>query len=106
VRLTCGGHKTADADHNRSLGEHNSANVGHNDQVEQDIRSLAEEVRLNQVENRSRFKHVESQLGQQQWTLQVVADEIKGLKVDIECLIQKIGKYNTEINNLIQRVQS
>ncbi|WP_255551535.1 hypothetical protein [Sporosarcina sp. E16_8] len=32
------------------------------DKVEQDISSLTEEVRLNQTENRSHFKHVEAQL--------------------------------------------
>jgi hypothetical protein len=92
--LTCGGQKTADADHNRSRGERNSAHgshnctrgernklhTGHNDQVEQDISSLTEEVRLNQTENRSHFKHVESELEQQQQTFQVVADETKSVK--------------------------
>ncbi|WP_186672139.1 hypothetical protein [Sporosarcina sp. BP05] len=76
------------------------------DKVEQDIRSLTEEVRLNQTKNRSHFKHVESQLEQQQHTFQVVGDEIKGDKIDIQYLNQKISKLDMEINNLIQRFHS
>ena len=76
------------------------------DKVEQDIRSLTEEVRLNQTENRSHFKHVESQLEQQQHTFQVVGDEIKGDKIDIQYLNQKTSKLDMEVNNLIQRFQS
>jgi len=77
------------------------------DTVEQDIRSLTEEVRHNQTENRSHFKHVEAKLEQQQQqTFEVVVEEIKGIKIDINYLNQKVGKHDMEINNLHQRLQA
>ncbi|WP_438312573.1 hypothetical protein [Sporosarcina sp. FA9] len=76
------------------------------DKVEHDIRELREEVGHNQTENRSHFKHLESKLEQQQSTFQVVADEIKGVKIDTMYLSGKMGGHETIINNLRQRIQS
>lgn len=75
------------------------------DKVEQDISDLREEVRHNQSGNRSHFKHIESRLDQQQSAFQVVADELKGLKIDTEYLTGKTGKHDATINNLQQRIQ-
>ena len=76
------------------------------DKVENDIKELKEVVSDNQTENRSHFKHIESTLDQQQSTFQVVAEEIRGVKIDIEFLSQKTGKHDAEINNLNQRIHN
>ena len=73
------------------------------DKIELDIKSLTEEIRNNQTENRSYFKHVEAKPEQQQ-AFRGVAEEIKGIKIDINYLNQKIAKHDMEINNLHQRL--
>ena len=60
----------------------------------------------HQIENRSYFKHIESQLDHQQRTFQVVSDEMRGINIDIEYSSEKTGKHDTEINNLNRRIQS
>lgn len=76
------------------------------DTLEQGMKELKEEIDNTQIENRSYFKHIESQLEQQQRTFQVVSDELKGMKIDIEYLSEKTGKHDAEINNLNRRIQS
>lgn len=75
------------------------------DKVELDIKNLTEEVRNNQTENRSHFKHIETQLDSQQQTFQVVTKELTSVKMDIDFLLGKTGKYDAELNKLTQRMQ-
>lgn len=71
-----------------------------------EVQGIKIEMAHNQTENRSHFRHLESKLDVQQNTFQVVAEEIKGTKLDLGYLSQKIGKHDMEINNLTQRLQS
>lgn len=73
------------------------------DKVEKDIASLKEEVRNNQTENRSHFKFIETKLDEHNQTFHVVADELKGVKIDITYLNRKSGEHDLSLNNLIQR---
>ena len=71
-----------------------------------EVQGIKVEMANNQTENRSHFKDIESTLGAQQSTFQIVAEEIKGTKLDLEYLSRKLGKHDMEINNLNQRLQS
>ncbi|MBO2534236.1 hypothetical protein JGZ98_00070 [Rummeliibacillus suwonensis] len=77
--------------------------TNHFDKIEQRLDDLQLELRNNQTENRSHFKHIESRLEQQQHTFQIVADELKNVKIDIDYLSQKTGIHDMEINNLKRR---
>ena len=56
-----------------------------------EVQGIKVEMANNQTENRSHFKHIESTLGAQQSTFQIVAEEIKGTKLDLEYLSRKMG---------------
>lgn len=71
-----------------------------------EVQGIKVEMANNQTENRSHFKHIESKLVAQQSTFQIVAEEIKGVKIDIDYLNGKMGKHDMEINNLNQRFQA
>ena len=74
------------------------------DQVDKRFDKVELDMANNQTENRSHFRHIEERLDQQQQTFEVVAEEIKGIKIDINYLNQKVGKHDMEINNLHQRL--
>ena len=75
-------------------------------ELKAEVQGIKVEMANNQTENRSHFKHIESKLEQQQSTFQVVAEEIRGVRIDIEFLSGKTGKHDAEINNLKQRIHS
>ena len=74
--------------------------------IKREVQGIKVEMANNQTKDRSHFKHIESKLEAQQNTFQIVAEEIKGVKIDIDYLNGKMGKHDMEINNLNQRFQS
>lgn len=76
------------------------------DQMDARFDKVELDMANNQTENRSHFRHIEERLEEQQQTFQVVAEEIKGIKIDINYLNQKVAKHDMEINNLHQRFHS
>mgnify|MGYP001320360970 CR=1 FL=1 len=74
--------------------------------LEQGQQRLEETINNLGTEMRSHFKHIEKKLDQQHTTFEVVAEEIKNIKIDITYLSEKTGRHDTEINNLSKRIQS
>ncbi|MEK5037237.1 hypothetical protein [Sporosarcina sp. FSL K6-3457] len=74
------------------------------DQVDKRFDKVELDMANNQTENRSHFRHIEERLDKQEQTFEVVAEEIKGIKIDINYLNQKVAKHDMEINNLHQRL--
>jgi chromosome segregation ATPase len=66
------------------------------------------ETKMDHVttEMRSHFKHIENILESHQKVFEVVSDEMKSMRIDIEYLSGKTGKHDTEIHNLKKRFQS
>ncbi|MBE3570003.1 MAG: hypothetical protein IMW92_07765 [Bacillales bacterium] len=58
------------------------------------------------TEMRSHFKHIETRLESHQTIFEVVSNEMKSIRIDIEYLSGKTGKHDTEIHNLKKRLQS
>ncbi|MBS4210108.1 hypothetical protein [Bacillus sp. FJAT-50079] len=56
-------------------------------------------------ELRSNFKYTQDKLDEHRHIFEVVSNEIKGVKVDIEYLSSKTGRHDTELNNIINRLR-
>jgi chromosome segregation ATPase len=68
------------------------------DKLELKVDTLSSELRSN-------FKFVNDKLDEQRKVFEVVSDEIKGVKVDIEYLSSKTGRHDMELNNIISKLR-
>jgi predicted nuclease with TOPRIM domain len=81
--------------------------------LKQDVNDLKKgqerlETKIDHVttEMRGHFKNIENILESHQKVFEVVSDEIKSMRIDIDYLSGKTGKHDTEIHNLKKRLQS
>ena len=56
-------------------------------------------------ELRSDFKYTNDKLDEHRNIFELVSDEIKSVKIDIEYLSSKTGKHDTELNNIIVKLR-
>lgn len=56
-------------------------------------------------EMRSNFRYINDKLDEHRKVFDVVSDEIKSVKIDIEYLSSKTGKHDTELNNILNRLR-
>jgi archaellum component FlaC len=75
------------------------------DRLETKVESLKETVENNTTEFRSHFKQIEKRLDEHEAIFKTVADELKGVKIDIDYLSKKDGVYEKEINQIKMRMQ-
>lgn len=75
------------------------------DKLETSVESLKETVENNATEFRSHFKQIEKRLDEHEVIFKTVADDLKGVKIDIDYLSKKDGVYEKEINQIKMRMQ-
>lgn len=87
--------------------------------LKQDVNDLKEDVSSlnegqerieNNVDNllselRSNFKYTNDKLDEHRHIFDVVSNEMKGVKVDIDYLSSKTGKHDMELNNILNRLK-
>lgn len=81
-------------------------------ELRQDVSGLKEgqeriETKVDDLSSvlRSNFKYTNDKLDDHRQVFDVVSNEIKGVKVDIDYLSSKTGKHDTELNNIINRLK-
>ena len=68
------------------------------DNLDSKVDSLSSEVRSN-------FKYINDKLDEHRQVFDVVSQEIKGVKVDIEYLSSKTGRHDTELNKIMSKLR-
>lgn len=66
--------------------------------IETKVDSLSTELRSN-------FKYTHDKLDEHRKVFDVISDEIKGAKVDIEYLSSKTGRHDTELNKILNKLR-
>jgi chromosome segregation ATPase len=75
------------------------------DKIEEKVDKLELKVDTLSSELRSNFKFINDKLDEHRKVFEVVSDEIKGVKVDIEYLSSKTGRHDMELNNIISKLR-
>ena len=76
------------------------------DKLSAEVKSNGEKIDNLSTEMRGLFIHVEDKLDQHHKVFNVVADEIKSIKIDIDYLNRKTAKHDMKINNIEKKLQS
>ncbi|EKN64650.1 hypothetical protein P9E76_00040 [Schinkia azotoformans] len=73
--------------------------------VDSKVDSLDSKAENILSEMRSNFRYINDKLDEHRKVFDVVSDEIKSVKIDIEYLSSKTGKHDTELNNILNRLR-
>ncbi|MEC1781679.1 hypothetical protein [Schinkia azotoformans] len=76
------------------------------DQFESNQNRLEAKVDSLISKMRSNFRYTNDRLDEHRKVFEVVASEIKGVKIDIDYLNSKIAKHDMELHNIISKLKS
>lgn len=75
-------------------------------EVKTEVQSNGEKIQQVSTKMRSHFKQLEKKIDQHHDAFQIVSNELKSVRIDIEYLTGKTGKHEMEIYHLKKQLQT